>query len=338
MAEIVAGIGSSHGPQLKMDPDAWDERGRFDRTNRNLVFQGRDHTFEELAAQRADFSEQCTPRARRAHYDASRAALRKLGEVVRASRPDVLVIVSSDHKEIYGDELLPPFTVYWGDTVDHVPFTREHLDAMAPGLSMAAAGDVPSRPTVRACHPDLARRLIDGAAADGFDVAASKRLPPGRYGNHGIPHGWGFVYQQILGEDCTIPMVPVFVNTFYEPNPPDAARCLAFGRSLGRTIAAAPDDLRVAVVASGGLSHFVIDEELDRSFLAALRDRDTGRLATLDAAVLRSGTSELRNWITVAGALEHTGLRAQVVDYQPCYRTEAGTGNAMGFAAWTPDR
>jgi 3-O-methylgallate 3,4-dioxygenase len=83
-------------------------------------------------------------------------------------------------------------------------------------------------------------------------------------------------------------VVPVFVNTFWEPNPPSAARCYDFGVALGTAIESFPEDLRVGVVASGGLSHFVVDEE----------------------------------------------LAGELVDYQPCYRSEAGTGNAMGFVTW----
>lgn len=334
MAEIVVAIGTSHGPQLKTPPGDWHRRGAFDRRNDALVYQGRDHTYAELAAARPDFGEQIEPEVQQARYDASRAAMAHLGAVVRAAEPDVLVIVSSDHKEIFGDDSLPPFAVYWGATVAHVPFTQRDLDGMAPGLAEAALGDVPSRPMNRPCHPELARHLIRHAMDAGFDVSASRELPAGRYGNHGVPHGWGFIYQQILGEDCRIPMVPVFVNTFFEPNPPSARRCHGFGRALGAAIRAYPAGLRVGVVASGGLSHFVIDEELDRAFLTALTRRDGDHLRGLDARLLRSGTSELRNWITVAGAIEDTALRPRIVAYEPCYRTEAGTGNAMGFVAW----
>ena len=49
---------------------------------------------------------------------------------------------------------------------------------------------------------------------------------------------------------------------------------------------------------------------------------------------LRSGASEVRNWVTVGGALAGTELTARVVDYVPCYRSEAGTGCAMAFMAW----
>ena len=50
--------------------------------------------------------------------------------------------------------------------------------------------------------------------------------------------------------------------------------------------------------------------------------------------MLRSGTSEYRNWIVVAGALERAALKAHCVDYQPCYRSEAGTGCGMAFVVW----
>ena len=50
--------------------------------------------------------------------------------------------------------------------------------------------------------------------------------------------------------------------------------------------------------------------------------------------MLRSGTSEYRNWIVVAGALAESPLSAKVVDYQPCYRSEAGTGCGMAFVTW----
>jgi OH-DDVA oxygenase len=334
MAEIVTAIGTSHGPLLNTPPDQWGERAKFDRRQTALVYQGREYPFDELRELRdAAYEDDCRPEVWAARHRACRTALTRLGEHVAAANLDALVIVSSDHKEIYGDELLPAFAVYWGDTVEHVPFTREQLDAMPPGLAVAAVGDQPEVPTTRPCHPELALHLIREAGASGFDVSASKQLPPGRYGNHGIPHGWGFVYQQVLN-GRPIPFVPVFVNTFYEPNPPSPGRCYDFGRALGEAIAAFPGQARVGVVASGGLTHFVVDEELDRPFLEALRARDEDALRSLDPAFLRSGTSELLNWVVAAGALAATGLEAEIVDYQPCYRTEAGTGCAMAFAAW----
>ena len=337
MAQSVFAMGASHGPLLGTAPERWDERAKFDRSNQSLVFQGETLSFDELLARRGPFAaEEVTVERRTANHQANQRALDDLAARWRdvQDEVDVLVIVSSDHKEIFTDELLPGFAIYWGDTVDHVPFTAEQLAGMAPGLSEAALGDVPDHPIARPCHPALARHLIEATVAEGFDTCASRTLPAGRYGNHGIPHGWGFMYQRILGEDCRVPMVPVFVNTFFEPNPPSAERCLRFGRALGRAVESFPEDLRVGWVASGGLTHFVIDEETDRRFLQALSAGDLDHLASLPNSVLRSGTSELRNWITVAGALEATPLSVETVEYQPSYRTEAGTGSGMGFVGW----
>jgi 3-O-methylgallate 3,4-dioxygenase len=50
--------------------------------------------------------------------------------------------------------------------------------------------------------------------------------------------------------------------------------------------------------------------------------------------VCRWGTSELRSWIVAGTAARLAGLAGELVDYQPCYRSEAGTGNAMGFVTW----
>jgi hypothetical protein len=250
---------------------------------------------------------------------------------------DALVVISSDHKEIFDDTVLPQFAFYWGDTVDHVPYTQQALDAMAPGLAIAEVANVPEVATVRGCHGRLARHLIEQTSARGFDPAASKRLPAGKFDDHGIPHGWGFVYQQLLGGATDIPFVPLFVNTFWEPNPPSARRCYDFGVALGEAIRGFDDGARIGVVASGGLSHFVVDEELDTAFLTALAKDDRDFLGSLDAKLLRSGTSELRNWILLAGALSGGGLVPRVVDYQPCYRSEAGTGCAMGFVTWQPE-
>ncbi len=205
---------------------------------------------------------------------------------------------------------------------------------MPPGLATAEVANVPEVPTVRACHPELARHLLVETGAARFDAAASRELPAGRHDNHGIPHGWGFVYQQVLGGVVDVPVIPVFVNTFWEPNPPNAARAYDFGRALGRAVGSFPGGLRVGVVASGGLSHMVVDEEFDRPFLEAIVRDDRDHLRSIPASTLTSGTSEARNWLVTAGALAEAGLKGEVVDYQPCYRSAAGTGCAMAFAQW----
>jgi Catalytic LigB subunit of aromatic ring-opening dioxygenase. len=335
MAKIVGGFGTSHGPQLKVaPPEEWIERGRADRQNTALWYRGKTYDFEGLKAAREDFTREITPEVTRGRWDRMQASLDALHTYAESQEYDALVIVSSDHKEIFGDELLAPFAIYWGDSVEHLPFGDEDLAAMSPGLAKAALGDVPDRPVSRPVDADLARHLINAILDEGFDPAASKFLPAGRYKNGGIPHGWGFIYQRILGQESTIPMVPIFVNTFWQPTPPSAARSYDFGVALGKAIESYPADIRVGIVASGGLSHFVVDEELDRAFIKAFTDRDVDYLRSIPAELMTAGTSELRNWITVAGAAHAAGLEVDEVRYEPAYRTEAGTGNAMGFVTW----
>jgi hypothetical protein len=329
------GVGTSHGPLLNTPPAQWDQRARADRLSKELIYRGDSYDFAGLRAARGtDFSDECALEVRQARHAASRAAIDELGRRVKAAALDVLVVVSSDHKEIFDDELMPQFAFYWGDAVTHEPYTQDQLDAMPPGLAIAEVANQPAVATSRACHPALARHLLTETSNAGFDPGASLRLPPGRYANSSIPHGWGFIYQQLLGGDYEIPVVPVFVNTFWEPNPPSAGRCYDFGVALGAAISSYPEDLRVGVVASGGLSHFVVDEELDRQFLDALLSGDRGFLASLAGPVLRSGTSELRSWIAAGTAARQAGLPGELIDYQPCYRSEAGTGCAMAFVTW----
>ena len=92
-----------------------------------------------------------------------------------------------------------------------------------------------------------------------------------------------------------------------------------------------PGEDRIGLLASGGLSHFTIDEALDRGVLKAIREGDGNMLASIPAARLNSGNSEIRNWIVVAGAA--AGLHTAWQAYEPLYRTPAGTGCGMAFMA-----
>ena len=91
---------------------------------------------------------------------------------------------------------------------------------------------------------------------------------------------------------------------------------------------------RVALMASGGLTHFVIDEALDQTILAAMQKGDEQALEQIPENVFKVGTAEIKNWYPVIAAMNAEGRSFHKVDYVPCYRSEAGTGNAMCFAYW----
>ncbi|MGH9566166.1 MAG: protocatechuate 3,4-dioxygenase, partial [Candidatus Angelobacter sp.] len=124
------------------------------------------------------------------------------------------------------------------------------------------------------------------------------------------------------------------LNTFYPPNQPSVARCYDFGKSLLRAIESWKSDARVALIASGGLTHFVVDEDVDNAVMDALKSRKIEGVAKLGEPIFQAGTSEIKNWVPVAGAMADLGYEPNVIDYVPCYRSMAGTGNAMGFVYW----
>ena len=68
--------------------------------------------------------------------------------------------------------------------------------------------------------------------------------------------------------------------------------------------------------------------------LEAMQSGDVDTLVNEPQEIFESGTSETKNWFAAIGALSGTGFKMDLLDYVPCYRSEAGTGNAMGFAIW----
>jgi 3-O-methylgallate 3,4-dioxygenase len=183
-------------------------------------------------------------------------------------------------------------------------------------------------------HAALGKHLIEYLVEAEFDVGRSSFLDPNRGGRSqgGIGHAFGFVYHRLMQQKL-IPTVPIMVNTYYPPNQPTPKRCYDFGRTLRSAIEAWPIKARVGILASGGMSHFVVDEELDHMVLDGMREKSIVKLSQLPREKMNSGSSEMRNWITVTGATEH--LNMELFDYVPCYRSPAGTGCAMAFAQWS---
>src|SRR5262249_21305440 len=80
------------------------------------------------------------------------------------------------------------------------------------------------------------------------------------------------------------------------------------------------------------------DEDVDRSLYDAMRAGAIETMASLGEPIFQGGTSEVKNWMPVAAAMSTLGYGFSAVDYIPCYRSAAGTGNAMGFAYWQAGR
>jgi hypothetical protein len=79
-------------------------------------------------------------------------------------------------------------------------------------------------------------------------------------------------------------------------------RCYALGVAVRRAIEQFASDQRIGIIASGGLSHFTVDETLDRMVLDSCQAGDEEALASIPLAKLNSGNSEIRNWIVMGFA------------------------------------
>jgi len=362
MASIVLGIGTAHTPLLILPPQLWDDFAARDRTNPELVFppDGYAMSFDDAVASVVPPEVRDRPRTLEVYqeqYRKTQKAMAELKASVEAAKPDVVVIVSDDQDEWFYDNNMPAFSIYWGETAPMIPrpelttgseIDRKLYKLVADGYC-GSTRDVP-------VHSKLGRHLIEWLIDHDFDISHLTYTEPSYGGTvvrHaptadggelnlvrttasrpvGLPHGFSFVVEQLL-PNVSAPILPVIQNTCYPPNAVTPRRCYQFGGALADGIAAWPEDLRVAVIASGGLSHFVVDEEFDRDLLDALADADADRLMNLPRHRLRSATSECVNWVTLGAMMAKAELKMELLAYEPVYRTEAGTGAGLGHARW----
>jgi 3-O-methylgallate 3,4-dioxygenase len=326
MARIVLGLCSTHSPQLSTPAEVWPEHGANDRRNPWLIDTHGERLSYDEAVERADprLAEELTPEKHAQRHASVQQAVGRLQLELAEAAPDAVVVFGDDQAEIFPDDFRPALLVYSGAPVPNMPdlFTRAPYEA---GRKAGWAYG-PEGATIPIAS-DLASHLVKCLMEDGFDLAHAGRLWEGV----GLGHAFGFVFGRLMNGRA-VPLVPVILNTLYPPNQPTARRCYQLGRAVRAAVESFPSDERVAVVGSGGLSHFLIDQEIDQRFLTALREKDAETICQLPSVRLQSGTGEIRSWIAAAAAAQE--LELTFVEYQACYRSPAGSGMGMGFAVW----
>jgi hypothetical protein len=319
---------------LSMDPEEWHNRSQGDLKNTQLnTSDGRFLDYPELLAEVGPRYEAIANLAAyREKSASSQAALDRIAASLVEAAPDVVVIVGDDQRELFSAANQPMVAIFHGESI---VMGRRYVDGrdVAPWLKMVAKGYAMDDHHHFAAAPTLALELIERLADRGFDVAAVDRVQNPQEAAFG--HAYGFVVKRLFGGRA-IPVLPILLNTYYRPNVPSPTRCFALGRALRETLEASPSDARVAVIASGGLSHFIVDEALDRHVLEGLSPGGSDLLKSLPRGALNEGSSEILNWITVAGVLEN--VAPAWTEYYPVYRTPAGTGVGVAFAAWPVTR
>lgn len=320
----MIGLGTPKTPQVSLPPQLWQvNMGANDRVHLGA-------SYEELVAARGSRLEaELAPSSIAERYERCQRYLDRLAGLMAQAAPDVVVVFGDEDRELWVDQSLPPFSIYSGEAITFQPLSTWQGAERTRAAMWAWYGDREEHYPVAA---NMATHLIQELTKREFDVAWCDGQAPGTHFNS----SFAFVRRRIM-RDLTIPMVPVTLNASFGVNPPSLKRCYALGRAIRDIVAEWDSTSRVAIVAAGGLSHIVIDEDFDREALRAIGAGDLDALAALPtdrltADEVTSGSGEVRCWVAAGGALE--ALEMELIAYEPCYRSPAGTGCGLAFAHW----
>lgn len=328
MARIAAAFATSHSVMLTCELEDWIAKFR-DRDDRLPFYDklGNPVTYQQVMAEApANAAELVTPEAITERYDHTQRAMDRMGEELRGAKLDALIICGDDQYELFHDDNMPSIAIYYGDSMINAARPVQPVEDWYKRAQLRRAED--GAPVEYPCHGKLALHLIQELVGNGFDISAVKTIPASEHEGH----AYSFVHYRYL-HGAPVPIIPVFLNTYNPPNQPTPARCIEFGKAIAEIVKAYPDDLRVGIMASGGMSHFRVEEDLDRSVMEAIRRKDLAFLGAMKPYRLLAGSSEIRNWIVAAAAATH--LDVTWTDYIPGYRTLALSGTGLGFARWS---
>jgi protocatechuate 4,5-dioxygenase beta chain len=223
-------------------------------------------------------------------------------------KPDVAVMIYNDHGLNFFLNNLPTFAI-----------------GAAPEYQNADEGwGLPTLPPYPGI-PELSWHLIEGAVADEFDVATCQEMR--------VDHAFTVPQALLWGKARPVKTVPVAVNTVQHPLP-KPSRCYKFGQSLGRSIASFPQDLKVVLIATGGLSHQLdgeragfINKDFDLMCLDKIvNDPEALTRYSIHDLVRLAGTQgvELIMWLVMRGALSTRVKQLHRHYHIPVSNTAAG--------------
>lgn len=329
MAEITAAFGASHSVMLVCTLEDWQRGFRtFDPKGSFFDRQGNKVSYEELLKLAPPNAvELVTDEAIEKRFNDVQAAVERMAQEIQSANLDVLIICGDDQNELFSANLQPAMGIYHGKTIRNAAKKELPPDAwykIAQNRRFEDGG-----PKDYPVDDELALHLIQGLIEDGFDIAALAGMSDDQHEGH----AFSYIQKFFMG-DTIVPIVPIFLNTYFPPNQPTPKRCVELGKAVGRLVKSFPKDMKVGFLASGGLSHFQAEEDLDEAVIEAMRRHDLDYLGNLDVKRLQAGSSEIRNWLVLAGACPHLDL--DWVSYTPGYRTEALTGTGLGFASFYP--
>jgi protocatechuate 4,5-dioxygenase beta chain len=226
--------------------------------------------------------------------------------------PDVLILAYNDHANAFDLDLIPTFAI---GVAEQFPIADEGF------------GGRPIPPVVG--HPELAWHLAESLILDEFDMTICNYMP--------VDHGLTVPLSVLYGkpEQWPAKVIPLAVNVVQYP-PPTARRCYTLGQAIRRAVASYPDDedLKIAVLGTGGMSHQLqgeragfINTPFDTDFLNRLADDGEGLTEITHTELLRDAGSEgieLVMWLIMRGALSRDVREVHRHYHVPASNTAAG--------------
>jgi 2,3-dihydroxyphenylpropionate 1,2-dioxygenase len=227
-----------------------------------------------------------------AQLDADVAAMRVLGKDLDEAKPDVAIVIGNDHLETFFLTSVPTFAILAGER-SHAEFAGKTYDLPI--------------------HQGFAEDLLDRLVSAGFDMAYSQDAVLG--------HAFAAVYEWVI-EGRAIPVVPIFVNAYLPPLP-TPRRCEELGKAIAKVIAERPE--RVAVIASGGMSHFPgtwkypkPDFAFDYWAISQMEKGNHEALLSMTSEQLDLvGNTEMLSWMILFGAIGNQP--GELITYQPTW-------------------
>ena len=254
----------------------WSRFIEIDRGRAHLDKDGNPVSYEDLLNE-ADpaTADEIQPEKLAGRHAAAMNNLDKIAATIRAAALDTLIVVGDDQDELFGKENMPCMLVYRGESIPNVPLAPDP-DRPEWAMRLWAKYYEESLPRDYPVDANLAHHLIDCLIDREFDIATADSIEPGKGEGHAI----AFVHTRLLQGEA-LPVLPVFLNTFYPPNQASPRRCYRLGQAISAAVASYPVDARIGILASGGLSHFTVDEALDTEVMRALQDKDAEALQAL---------------------------------------------------------
>jgi protocatechuate 4,5-dioxygenase beta chain len=214
----------------------------------------------------------------------------KSKEWMAQAKPDVVIAIYNDHASAFSVELIPTFAL--GCAAEFPP---------------ADEGWGPRPVPVVKGHPALASHIAQSVILDEFDLTIVNKME--------VDHGLTVPLNLMFGspKEWPYPVIPVAVNVVVFP-PPTGHRCFMLGRAIRKAVQSFPEDLRVVVLGTGGMSHQIsgpraglINSKFDTAFLDNLT-KDPGKLARMPhLEYMREAGAEgieMVMWLVMRGALD----------------------------------